>query len=259
MNECGFQNFLTSLRSGKAHYMGWSGLSDPMVVGYITRAGYDAVLLDQQHGFHDTASCIACISEAALTDVPAIVRVSVNDFAQAARMLDCGALGVVAPMINSADDARRFVAHVKYPPLGQRSFGPGRAMQLAKATDDQLFVQSAAGNTLAIAMCETREALDVLDDILDVPGLDGVLVGPADLSLALSGGTMDPNGSAVRSATVDIARRSRAKGKIACAFAGTVERSRELVRDGFQLVSVEYDEKVIADAFANVLNEAKRT
>ena len=257
MDKSVLQNFLKRLRSGKANYMGWSGLSDPMLVGYIARAGYDAVLLDQQHGFHDTASCISCISEAALTGTPVIVRVSVNDFAQAARMLDCGATGVVAPMINSADDARRFVSHVKYPTLGQRSFGPGRAMQLSNATDDQLFVQSANGNTLAIAMCETREALDVLDEILDVPGLDGVLVGPADLSLALCGGIMDPNGSAVRNATLDVARRSRAKGKIACAFAGTVERSRELARDGFQLVSVEYDEKVIADAFAKVLNEAK--
>lgn len=102
-------------------------------------------------------------------------------------------------------------------------------------------------------MCETREARD---NIVDVPDLDGVLVGAAGLSLALSGGTMDSNGSVVRSASLDIVRRSPAKGKIACAFAGTVERSRELVRDDFQLVSIEYDEKVIADAFANVLNEA---
>lgn len=244
------------LATNETSFMAWSGLNDPMLVGYMARAGYDAVLLDQQHGFHDTASSIACISEAALTQTPTLVRVSVDDFAQAARMLDCGAAGVVAPMINSVEDARRLVAHVKYPPLGQRSFGPGRAMQLVDAVDEQAFVLSANANTLAIAMCETREALTHLDEILDVPGIDGILVGPSDLSLALSGGSLDANGSAVRSATLDIVRRTRAKNKIACAFAGTVDRSRELAKCGFQLVSVEYDEKVIADAFLNVLEQA---
>lgn len=177
----GFRN---RLRSGAPGFMAWSGLSDTTLVGYMSRAGYDAILLDQQHGLHDTASCIACISEAALTRTSVLVRVSVNDFAQAARMLDCGAAGVVAPMINSAEDARRFVSCVKYPPVGQRSFGPGRAMQLLGATDDQAFIRSSNEDTLAIAMCETREALEDLDAILDVPGLDGLLVGPADLSRA---------------------------------------------------------------------------
>ena len=130
-------------------------------------------------------------------------------------------------------------------------------MQLIDAVDENEFVRSANASTLAIAMCETQEALALLDEILDVPGIDGVLVGPADLSIALSRGSLDPNGSAVRDATLDIARRTRAKGKIACAFAGTVERSRELTKEGFQLVSVEYDEKVIADAFGNVLAEAR--
>ncbi len=161
----GFRN---RLRSGAPGFMAWSGLSDTTLVGYMSRAGYDAILLDQQHGLHDTASCIACISEAALTRTPVLVRVSVNDFAQAARMLDCGAAGVVAPMINSAEDARRFVSCVKYPPVGQRSFGPGRAMQLLGATDDQAFIRSSNEDTLAIAMCETREALEDLDAILDV-------------------------------------------------------------------------------------------
>lgn len=84
--------------------------------------------------------------------------------------------------------------------------------------------------------------------------LTGFWSGPRT-SLALTGGTMDPNGNAVRSATQEIVRRTRAKDKIACAFAGTVDRSRELARDGFHLVSVEYDEKVIADAFMNVLKQ----
>lgn len=244
------------LHSDQAGFLAWSGLRDSILMGYIARCGYDAILLDQQHGLHDTESCIACISEAAITRTPVLVRVGVGDFAQAAKMLDAGAAGVVAPIVNSVEDARRFVSFVKYPPVGQRSFGPGRAMQLMDAIDDQGFIQSSNDNTLAIAMCETREALEDLDAILDVPGLDGILVGPADLSLALSGGTMAPDGEAVRNATREIVRRARAKGKVACAFAGTVERSRELASDGFHLVSVEYDEKVIADAFLHVLNLA---
>ena len=86
--------------------LGWSEIPAPMVVGLMARSGFDVILLDQQHGQHDTASCIAAIAEAALAGVPAIVRLRVGDNAEAARMLDLGAAGVVAPMIESAAEAR---------------------------------------------------------------------------------------------------------------------------------------------------------
>jgi 4-hydroxy-2-oxoheptanedioate aldolase len=245
------------LRSKPTSFLGWSEFRDPMLVGIMARAGYDAVLLDQQHGFHDGASCIAGISEAALAHAPVLVRVPVGDFAQAARMLDFGAAGVVAPMINCAADARTFVSFVKYPPLGQRSFGPGRDMQLRGIGAEQDYLASANATSLALVMCETREALTALDDILAVPGIDGVLAGPGDLSVALNDGQdFDPSGDAVQSAMSHIVQRTRAAGKFACAFAGTAAGARRLAAEGYHLVAVGYDGGIITDAFTAIVAQA---
>ncbi len=245
------------LRSKPTSFLGWSEFRDPMLVGSMARSGYDAVLLDQQHGFHDAASCIAGISEAALAHTPVLVRVPVGDFAQAARMLDFGAAGVVAPMINTVDDARAFVSFVKYPPVGQRSFGPGRDMQLRGIDTEKDYLATANAASLAIVMCETREALMALDDILAVPGVDGVLAGPGDLSIALCDGqTFDPAGDAVQSAMKHIANRTRSAGKFACGFAGTVAAARNLAREGYHLVAVGYDGGIIGDAFAAIIAQA---
>lgn len=228
--------------------LGWSEIASPALVALMARAGHDALLFDQQHGAHDTASCRACIGEAALAGVPALVRIKVGDFAEAARMLDAGAMGIVAPMIDTGADVARFIREVKYPPLGARSWGPGRALQLSGGTAPD-YLAAANGTTLAIAMCETQAALAGLEDLLAVPGLDGILVGPADLSIALTG-RLDPFGAEVRAAMRDIARRVRAAGRLPCAFAGTPARARELIAEGYGMVSVAYDSLIVAEGFA---------
>ncbi len=251
-------NFLTALRCPDHRaLLAWSELTDPMLVGLMARSGFDAVLLDMQHGLHDIGSVMKCISEAALCNTPVLVRVEVGGYATAARLLDMGALGVLAPMINDAADARRFVAEVKYPPLGSRSWGPGRAMQLQGQDDAQAFLSNANEHTLALAMIETRAALQNLEDILSVPGLDGVLVGPGDLSIALSGGQLAPDGEAVRAAMVTVLDRARAAGKLACAYGGSVARTRELFEQGYQVVSPGYDSLFITAAFEGVVSQAR--
>src|SRR5690606_28714965 len=112
--------------------------------------------------------------------------------------------------------------------------------------DSQAFLSGANQQTLALAMIETRAALQNLSDILAVPGLDGVLVGPGDLSIALSDGTFDPNGKAVREAMGTVLNSVQAAGKIACAYGGSVERTRELFGLGYQLVSPGYDSQFIS-------------
>ena len=221
----------------------------------MARAGYDAVLMDQQHGFHDAASCAAGITELALVQKPGLVRVKIGDFAEAARMLDLGASGVVAPMINSATDAAALAAYVKYPPHGQRSWGPGRAMQLGGFSDGPAYFGSANRSTVAIAMCETREALADLDGILSVDGIDGILAGPGDLSVALLG-RLAPTARETMAAMTEIARKTRQRGKIACAFAGSVETAREMAGLGFQLITVSYDEDILDRAFRSAVASA---
>lgn len=245
------------LREGPARFLGWCGIADPVIAGAMARAGFDVVLLDQQHGAHDYASCCAALTEVALAGKPGLVRVPVGDFSMASRMLDAGAAGIVAPMINSVADAQALAAATKFPPVGQRSWGPDRAMWMSGFAQAPEYLAGANARALTIAMCETAEAIGALDAILAVPGIDGILVGPADLSIALSkGAAFDPAGSAVTAALEEIVRKTRAADKVPCVFAPSPERAREMVAMGYRLVSIQYDAMIVAAAFSRILREA---
>ena len=146
-------------------------------------------MLDAQHGLWDTASLITGIGAVSHADATPVVRVPLNDFALVSRALDFGAEAIIAPMINDADDARRFAAAAKYPPLGERSWGPLRAMALqAPRTAPVDYLREANDGTLTLAMIETATALGNVDAIAATPGIDALFVGPYDLATALSGG-----------------------------------------------------------------------
>lgn len=238
-------------------YMGWCGMAEPVVAGIIARSGYDVVLLDQQHGAYTFESSAAGITEVVGAGKPCLVRIPVGDFAMASRMLDMGASGIVAPMINTVADAKLFASFTKLPPHGDRSWGPARALNLTGMTPMD-YLKQANQFSLSIAMIETREAMNNLDAILDVPGIDGVLVGPSDLSIALSqGGSIDSVGAQVSEASAEIARRTRAKNKVVCAFSPTGERAKALVAMGFQLVSLETDQIMLRNGATAALKTAK--
>jgi 4-hydroxy-2-oxoheptanedioate aldolase len=202
---------------------------------------FDAVTLDMQHGVLDLAAAIRAIPMVAAAGKPALARIPVGDFASASKLLDNGASAVIAPMINTLEDARRFAAYMKYPPLGERSWGPAGALALSRMAMPDYLAQ-ANGMALAFAMVETREALAILDDILAVPGLDGVLIGPGDLSIALSNGAeMNPLSPAVDRALDDVARRTRNAGKFAAVYATTGERARAMFAKGYHVCAVGSD------------------
>lgn len=246
------------LRGEGGFLLGWSCLADVALAGLMARAGFDVVLLDQQHGTYDATTCIAGLTELALAGKPGLVRIAVGEYAMASRMLDEGAAGIVAPMINTVEDARALAAATKFPPMGQRSWGPDRSMWFTNLPNPQEYLTRANTRTMTIAMCETREAIANLPEILRVPGIDGILVGPGDLSIALSdGATFDPNGSAVTEALREIVRVTLAAGKIPCAFAAGPARAREMLAMGFKLASIGYDGILVADAFGRALAEAR--
>jgi 4-hydroxy-2-oxoheptanedioate aldolase len=197
----------------------WVGLPDPLAAGVLAREDFDAVTLDMQHVSIDLADVILSIGQVALAGKPAIVRIPVDAFPIASRALDAGASAVIAPMVNSRDDAQRFASFMKFPPLGERSWGPHMALSLSGLGPDR-YLAEANAFALAIAMVETREALAALDDILATPGIDAVFVGPSDLSIALSGGAhVNASHPDVNSALDHVVKRCRAHKKAACAFA----------------------------------------
>jgi 4-hydroxy-2-oxoheptanedioate aldolase len=211
------------LIGGETVFTAWSHIASSHLAGVMAGAGYPDVTLDMQHGAHDERSVFECIEAIRRAGASATVRVPVGRWDMVSRALDFGAGAVIAPMINTVADARLFAAHAKYPPVGERSWGPGRALELdgekggyAGATG---FLTTQNDRTLAFAMIETRGALDALDDILAVDGIDGIFVGPADLSIALNGGTsVEPTADAVTDTAAGIAARAKAAGKFAAMF-----------------------------------------
>ena len=176
------------LRAGETVFAGWCTLASPLAAETVAREGFAAVTLDMQHGLWDTASLIAGINALHHAEAAPVVRVPLNDFAMVSRALDFGAEAIIAPMINDASDARRFAAAAKFPPVGERSFGPQRAMSLQGRTVATDYLREANEHTLTLAMIETPTALNNVEDIAGTAGIDALFVGPYDLSTSLSAG-----------------------------------------------------------------------
>jgi 4-hydroxy-2-oxoheptanedioate aldolase len=211
------------------------------VADALAREAFDAVTLDMQHGGVDIVGAARAISVVALAGKPTIVRVPVGDFATASRLADAGAAAVIAPMINSGEDARRFADFMKYPPIGRRSWGPRAALSLTGLVGPA-YLHSANPITLAIAMIETREALEVVDEIVATPGIDGLFVGPWDLSIALSrGAIVDPQSAEVDAALTRVVEAVKAKGKFGGLYCVDGARAKAARQRGFALCCVASD------------------
>src|SRR5262245_59414246 len=181
------------LKAGETVYTGWCGLPCPLLPEIIAREGFPAVTIDGQHGLWDTAAIVAAVAAIRLGGAAPVVRVPVGDFASVSRALDFGAEGIIAPMINTPEDARALAAYAKFPSVGERSWGPHCAMMLGGMSDMKAYLAEANTLTVTLAMVETRTALSNIDAIAATPGVDGLFLGPSDLSIALSnGGSVDP-------------------------------------------------------------------
>jgi 4-hydroxy-2-oxoheptanedioate aldolase len=230
------------LRAGETVFTAWCGLASPVTVETIAREGFVAAVLDQQHGLFDMASTIAAIGAARTGGAAPVVRIPLGDFAVASRVLDFGAEGIVAPMINTVTDARAFVAATKFPPVGERSWGPHRAMALGGMSDPAAYLREANLLTVTFAMIETREALRNVDAIAATPGIDALFVGPSDLSIALSdGAVVDPHSAAVEAELGKVVEAARKASKIAGLYCANAQRAKEGAQRGFRFLAVGSD------------------
>lgn len=247
----------TALQAGAAHFNGWTATPSGAVVETMARAGFQSVTLDAQHGFQDFASIVEGVAAAALAKRPALVRLPLGGYGLGARALDVGAAGLIAPMIDTAADARAFVDAVKFPPVGRRSWGPIRAMGLLGLDRDR-YLAEANGLTLALAMIETNRGLENVEAIAATEGIDGLYIGPNDLSVSLTGGTSADVGHKLVVEALDVVlKAARRAGKPAAIFANTPGFASDYVRRGFALISLGPDlallsagaERALADVF----------
>lgn len=245
------------IRNGPCVMCAWCGLPEPLIGEILAREGFDAALFDMQHGAFDLSSTLRGIANVALAGKPGLARIPVGEFALASRLLDAGAAAVVAPMINSAADARAFASFAKFPPMGDRSWGPHRAIGLT-GMDHPTYLAQANHLQLAIAMIETREALAALDEILATPGIDGVLVGPSDLSIALTrGAQVNPDHPEVDAALTHVVERARAHQKFASLFTFSGAKARAMAARGFAFCSIATDQLLLRKAAREELAAAR--
>ena len=246
----------TRLTTGAPAFTAWCGLPEPMVAGLLAREGFDAVTLDMQHGFIDFGVAMRAVPLIVAAGKPAIVRIPVGEFATASRLLDAGATGIIAPMINTVEDARRLAAFTKFPPVGERSWGPAGALALTGLAGPE-YAARANGFVVSFAMLETRQALANVDAILGVDGIDAVLVGPSDLSLALSNGaSLAPESAEVDDALGRILDRVKAAGKIAAIYAASGERAAVLAKRGWHLIAIAGDGPMLSTGARAMLQAA---
>jgi 4-hydroxy-2-oxoheptanedioate aldolase len=230
------------LRSGETVFSAWCSLPEPLVAEAIAREGFSAVVIDMQHGMWDEAAAQQAVAQVHLAGSAPIVRVPLWHNSLVSRMLDWGAEGIIAPMINGEAEARDFVQVSKYPPVGERSIGAHRAAMIAGVPDQKFYIAEANATTLSFAMIETQSAIDNLDKIAAMPGIDVLFVGPADLSFSLSNGaTLDPHSAAVDAALEKVLKACDRHKKIPGLFCRDAERAMQKAKTGFRFLTVGSD------------------
>ncbi|MEG3111893.1 MULTISPECIES: aldolase/citrate lyase family protein [Pantoea] len=229
---------------------GWLSIASPFTAEIMSAQGYDAVTIDIQHGFVGYETAATMLQAMRASGVTPMVRVPWLSPGDIMKALDAGAYGIICPMVNNAEEARQLVSCVRYPPLGSRSFGPTRVTFSA----GQDYGQHADNEILCFAMIETAEAVKNIDEIVATPGLDGIYIGPADLTLGMTGRKYRTGFDRDEPEIVDCIRhiieRAHAAGIRAGLHNGTPEYAAKAVEWGFDLVTVSNDVQLLRGAAA---------
>jgi 4-hydroxy-2-oxoheptanedioate aldolase len=233
---------------------GWLHVPSSFSAEVMAHAGYDSLTIDMQHGPVDYGSLVPMLQAISTTDTVPVVRVPWHDPGIMMQVLDAGCYAVICPMVNTGEQAEAFVGACRYPPAGYRSYGPYRAV-LYGGED---YPEHADDTVVTMAMIETREALDNLDEILDVTGLDAILVGPSDLGQSLGYGRgVDREEPEVVEAMEGVLAAASERGLVAGIFTGSTGYASRMVEKGFRFVNVTTDARLMAGAAAEMVAELK--
>ena len=235
---------------------GWLGIPSSFSAEVMAHLGWDSLCVDLQHGLIDYQMAVGMLQAICTTDVTPIVRVPWNDPAIIMKSLDAGAFAIICPMINTRDEAQRFVQACRYAPRGYRSSGPIRAM--VWAGDD--YHAKADDTILTFAMIETAEGVRNLDAILTTPGLDAVYVGPSDLSISLGGKPgIDSSDPKVVAAIDEILAGCKRHGVHAGLHTGSATYAKQMVAKGFDFVTLMTDTRLLIKAAGQIVQEFRST
>lgn len=249
-------NVRTRLAASQTIINGWLSIGSAYSAEGVGHSGVHAVTVDLQHGMLGFSDALAMMQAISATPATPMVRVPSLDPAQIMHLLDAGAYGIICPMISTPEQTKTLVDACRYPPIGNRSFGPSRGLLYGGAD----YVAQANETVMAIPMIETAEAVDRIEEILDVDGVDMIYLGPNDLAFALDGHVGHPrpqSEAALGHVLVAATRRGIPVG----IFCSSGEEARMRVEQGFQLVTPGNDfahlSRSMRTAVQTVLDELK--
>lgn len=234
---------------GRPALNGWLFIGSSFSAEIMAAQGYDSVTIDMQHGVLDYTAALTMLQAMRSYPVTPMVRVPWREAGVIMKALDAGAQGIICPMINSADEAAEFARYMRYPPAGQRSYGPTRA-----AVAYGGYGVAANDEVLALAMIETEDGVANLEAIAATPGIDGIYVGPADLTLGTQHGRLAPGFDREEPEMIELIRRieavCKANGIRACIHCGTADYAARAIGWGYDLTTVSGDSRLLATAAA---------
>ncbi len=243
-------------KSGKSAVNGWLQIPNSFTAELMANQNWDSLTLDMQHGVIDYPNAVGMLQAISSTQVVPMARVNWNEPGQIMKILDAGAYGIICPMVSNKKEAENFVKACMYPPNGYRSYGPIRGLVYG-GTD---YPDEANNEILKFAMIETKESLENLDEIMRTPGLDGIYIGPADLSLAVGKKPSfdKPEGDPVYDVIMRILEHAKKNKIIAGIQNGQPEYAEKMIKKGFQLVTIGSDQRYMTAASKSALSVLKK-
>lgn len=246
------------LRAGETSIGSWMSMAHASIAEILASAGYDWVVVETEHTAIDVSEVLRLIIAIEGAGAVPLVRLAWNDPIQAKAVLDSGAAGVLVPMVNTGEDAELAVRSVKYPPEGIRGAGLARAQGYGTSFDE--YVREANRATLLMVQIEHVDAVENIEEIVSVPGVDGTFIGPYDLSasMGLAGRTRHPRVEEAKRAVLDA---TRARGLTAGIHLvhpdSAAEELRECVDEGYRFVALGTDILFLGDSCRELQRTAR--
>ena len=240
-------------KSGKAAVNGWLAIPSGFSAEVMAQCGFDSITVDMQHGVQDYMSMVHCFQAMDRHPPTRMVRVPWNEPGIIGKSLDAGAWGIICPMVNSKAEAEALVSACRYPPKGARSNGPIRHSTYAAASNYQ---QIANDEVLVIPMIETQQAINNLESILDVPGVDAIYVGPSDLAFSY-GMTpkLDHDDPKILALYDRLIVECGKRGIYAGIHCGSAAYAARAIKMGFRLTTVANDSGLMAAAAMQAVSD----
>ena len=239
--------------AGEAALGGWLAIPSPFSAEIVARCDFDYVCVDTQHGLNDYSDSWRMLQAVNLGSATPVVRVPWNEPGVIGKSLDAGARGIIVPMVNTRAEAEAAVRACRYAPDGGRSYGPARALRQEGAD----YYAHANADVAVVPMIETVEALGNLDEILSVPGVDAIYVGPSDLSVSLG----LPPGNNDGTAAFDEALAAIVAGCVRHGVVAGCHTASELTQrrfeQGFRMITVTSDAVALTRALDDELRRAR--